>query len=238
MTEQNENKGLSLPVAILIAAVLIAGSIIYLVGSLNRGAQPGGNQAQNPAPSAADMQKLLAPGGRDVILGEEKAPVTLVEYGDYQCPFCARFYKNTELLIRENYIRTGKVRMIFRDLAFLGPESQATGEAAECAKDQGKFWAYHDALYETELADAQENNGNLNRDLFLKLAKDNGLDVPAFAACYDSHKYAQTVQDVTKQANNAGIQATPTSFVNGVAIQGAQPYETFGQAIDSASKGR
>ncbi len=238
MTEQNESKGLSLPVAILIAAVLISGSIIYLVGGLNRAPQPAGDQTPNAAPSAADVQKLLAPGGRDVILGEKGAPVTLVEYGDYQCPFCVRFYKNTEPLIRENYVRTGKVRMIFRDLAFLGPESQAAGEAAECSKDQGKFWAYHDALYETELLDAKENNGNLNRDLFLTLAKDNGLDVPAFTACYDGKKYAQEVKNITSQANAAGIQATPTSFVNGEIIQGAQPYETFSQMIEAALKGR
>jgi protein-disulfide isomerase len=113
----------------------------------------------------------------DVVLGDPNAPVTFIEYGDYQCPFCARFFNDTEPLIRDQYIKTGKVKMIFRNYPFLdgfvsppGTESEYSAEAAECAKDQGKFWEYHDALYTAESQDGHENNGNLNRDLFFTIA--------------------------------------------------------------------
>ncbi len=112
---------------------------------------------------------------RDVILGDPNAPVTIIEYGDYQCPFCARFYTDVEQFIRDEYIASGKVKMVFRNYAFLGPESVAAAEAAECAKDQGKFWEYHDQLYEAENKDGREHNGNLAKDLFVQISEELGL---------------------------------------------------------------
>jgi protein-disulfide isomerase len=117
-------------------------------------------------------------GARDVILGDPNAPVTFIEYGDYQCPFCARFFTDVEPLIRDQYVKTGKVKIIFRSYPFLGAESTAAAEAAECAKDQGKFWEYHDALYTAESQDGHENNGSMTRDLFLTLAQNLKLDAP------------------------------------------------------------
>jgi protein-disulfide isomerase len=125
-------------------------------------------KAGDPTPPAIDAS--------DVILGDPNAPVTVIEYGDYQCPFCARFYTDIEPLIRDQYIKTGKVKMVFRNYPFLGPESTAAAEAAECAKDQGKYWEFHDALYSAEATDAQEHNGNLNRELFLSVAQDLKLN--------------------------------------------------------------
>jgi protein-disulfide isomerase len=120
--------------------------------------------------AAAGDPKPTPVGARDVILGDTKAPVTVIEYGDYQCPFCARFFTDVEPLLREQYIKTGKVRMIFRNYPFLGNESIAAAEAAECAKDQGKFWDFHDALYTAEHQDGRENNGNLTNQAFYQLA--------------------------------------------------------------------
>jgi len=235
---EGKNNALTLPMSILISGVLISGSIFYLVWSQGKSANPAAPvqpQAQNAQP-AGDVTKLLTVGDRDVITGDPKAPVTLIEYGDYQCPFCGRFFQYTEPLIRENYIKTGKVRMIYRDLAFLGPESTLAAEASECAKDQGKSWAYHDALFTAEIADGQENSGNMTRDFFLKLASQVGLDTKAFAACYDSKKYETVVKNLTQVANAAGVNSTPTSFVNGKEIVGAQPYSVFQQAIDGFLK--
>lgn len=229
--EEQKKYELSLPVSILISGILISGSIIYLVGSQNRPSAQPANVAENNPPSRK-LADLLSIKERDVILGEVDAPVTFVEYGDYQCPFCGRFFSQTEPSLRKDYVQTGKVKMVYRDLAFLGPESQAAAEAAECAKDQGKFWAYHDELFKEEIADSVENNGNLSRELFLELASRVGLYASEFASCLDGKKYSDLVKSTTQEAQALGVNATPTSFVNGELIQGAQPYTVFQSAID------
>ncbi|HTY39793.1 MAG TPA: DsbA family protein [Candidatus Paceibacterota bacterium] len=228
-----------LAISIMVAAVLISGSLIY---SANRSpsvaTQP---TAPSAAPTAAaptqqptgDTSKILAIGSRDVVLGDPKAPVTVIEYADYQCPFCGRFFTQVTNPLRDDYIKSGKVKMVFRDFAFLGPESTAAAEAAECAKDQGKYWLFHDALFNAEIADGQENSGNLTPTLFLKLAKDVGMDTKAFGTCVDSHKYADEVQKSAADGRAIGVQATPTTFVDGQMISGAIPYSQFKSAIDA-----
>jgi protein-disulfide isomerase len=229
-----------LPVSILIAAVLISGSILYAatrpggLGAPSGGTAGTGNAAPSDVPTAADTSKVLQIGDRDVILGDPNAPVTFIEYGDFQCPFCGRFFTDVQPKIESDYVKTGKVKMVYRDLAFLGPESVSSAQAAECAKDQGKFWAYHDALFTTEVKDGQENSGNLTRDVFVKLATDLGMDVAKFTQCFDSQQYADVITQVTNDAHAAGVNATPTSFVNGKILQGALPYDQFKAAIDAA----
>jgi protein-disulfide isomerase len=136
--------------------------------ALTRGTSTTKAKAGDPTPPPIDAS--------DVILGDPNAPVTVIEYGDYQCPFCARFYTDIEPLIRDQYIKTGKVKMVFRNYPFLGPESTAAAEAVECAKDQGKYWEFHDALYAAEAIDGREHNNNLNRELFLTIAQDLKLN--------------------------------------------------------------
>jgi protein-disulfide isomerase len=231
-----EKEVLTLPVSILVAAVLLSGSIFYYAWSGNRPAAPAGPDNGTPA-AATEIPKV---GGRDVILGAENAPVTLVEYGDFQCPFCARFYSESEKPIKDTYVKAGKVRLIYRDIAFLGPESTAAGNAAECAKDQGKFWAYHDRLYETEIIDKKENNGNLTRALFLDIASDLGMDIPKFTQCIDTSPYASEMDN-----NRTGLSAalggrlgTPAVFINGKEVPGgARPYSEFKAAIEAALAG-
>ncbi|MEN9560858.1 MAG: hypothetical protein RIQ56_131 [Candidatus Parcubacteria bacterium] len=228
-----EKRDYLLPASILVAGVLISGSIVYMVGSQGvtrpgGTAQLTGGAEESPAPAG------IAATERDVILGDPNAPVTIVEYGDYQCPFCARFYKTVEQSIRDEYIKTGKVRMVFRNFQFLGPESVLAAEAAECAKDQQQFWAYHDAIYDEELIDGKEHNGNLNRDLFIKIARTLQLDETAFATCFDSHKYAAQVQADLEAGQAAQINSTPTTFVNSTRLLGALPYAQFKEAIEKA----
>lgn len=222
-----------LPASILVAAILISGSIVYLVGSKSSE----GVGAKDPGQLAAVKEVApLKTSDRDVILGDPKAPVTFIEFGDYQCPFCGRFFEQVEVPLRENYIKSGKVKMVFRNFSFLGPESTAAAEAAECAKDQKQFWAYHDLIYQTEIKDGRENNGNLNRDLFLKLADELRLDRSAFASCFDSKKYEGQIQKDTDNAKALGINSTPTTFVNSQKLVGALPYSQFQAAIDSILK--
>lgn len=226
-----------LPAAILIAGVLIAGSVIYSTNRRTPDSAPqptAGNNQQATAPAPANLSEALKIGGRDVILGDSNAPVTLIEYGDYQCPFCGRMFTQVEPQLREEYIKTGKVKMVYRNFQFLGIESTNAGASAECAKDQGKFWAYHDELYKAEIADGKENSGNLNRALFVSLAGKAGLDVNAFASCYDSNKYVAQVDKDRNDASAIGVNSTPTNYINGQMVQGAQPYSAFKSVIDIA----
>lgn len=222
-----------LPVSILVAGVLIAGSVIYATGQKSTTQIPpptaGNNQS---AVTPANLTEALKIGSRDVILGDQKAPVTLIEYGDYQCPFCGRMFTQVEPQLREEYIKTGKVKMVYRDFAFLGPESLAAASAAHCAADQSKFWEYHDALYAAEIKDGKENNGNLNKTLFVKLAGNADLNVGAFTTCYDSNKYVAQVEKDKNDAGAIGVDSTPTNYLNGQMVQGAQPYSVFKSVID------
>jgi protein-disulfide isomerase len=243
-----EKKDRFLPISILVAAVLIGGSIIFsvfyrpvatgTVPSPTPSVQGSGVAAQQPpAVSGAAVMPL---GPRDEILGNANAPVTIVEYGDYQCPFCTAFFKQTEAQIVSNYVNTGKVKMVFRNFPFLGAESTAAAGAAECAVDQKKLWVYHDALYQSKADDEAkgggENDGSLNRTLFLKLAQQVKLDVAAFTACLDANKYADQVTQDKTTATAAGVNSTPSFFINGTQILGAQPYAQFQAAIEAALK--
>lgn len=221
-----------LATSILVASLIIGGSLIYSTRATLP--TPADNGQNGNVQAGAGLGKVLEITSRDVIAEDAKAPVTIIEYGDYQCPFCARFFSQTEPLIRANYIKSGKVKMVYRDFAFLGPESIAAAEAAECAKDQGKFWAYHDALYQAEEADAQEHNGNLNRALFVSLAKNVGMDATKFGECFDSKKYTKEVQDEINLATSAGINSTPSFLINGELVKGAIPYAQFKTMIDAA----
>lgn len=222
------NQNYLLPASILVAGVLVAGAVVYSTGLKN--ANPG--QLGANAEEAISGEALKLNSG-DVVLGDPNAPVTLIEYSDFQCPFCGRFYSQTENLIKENYIKDGKVKFVYRHFAFLGPESRAAAEAVECAKDQSKFWQYHDALFDAELKDGQENNGNLNRDLFVSLAQNLGMNTADFAACVDGGKYAAKVESDYAGAQSLGVRATPTTFVNDQKLEGALPYAQFKVIIDA-----
>lgn len=245
VVNQVEKKDRFLPITILVAAVIIGGSIVF--SSLYKGgawvpaAQNGnGGTAQQQQPTAAAPGDALKLGPRDAILGSAAAPVTVIEYGDYQCPFCTRFFSETQPLIVQNYVQSGKVKMVFRNFAFLGAESTAAANAAECANDQGKLWAYHDALYAAKVGDEQkgggENDGFFSRALFLRLAQQVGLDTATFTNCIDTNKDANFVAQDKTNATAAGVNSTPTFFVNGTQVLGAQPFSQFQTLISAALK--
>jgi len=240
-----------LPASILAAGLMISGSIVYLVGAQHAPASGAANPALAPTPTPAAAVAAPSVSSTDVILGDANAPVTLIEYGDYQCPFCAQFFSGAEAQIRSQYVKTGEVRMVFRDFAFIdrfpgvpagANESHDAAAAASCAKDQGKFWEYHDALYNAKIADVakggSENDGFFNRAEFLALAQNVGLNAAAFTSCIDSGKYKAQVDADTAAAEAGGVQSTPTVFVNKQEIQGAQPFAQFQTAIETALKSK
>jgi protein-disulfide isomerase len=231
-----------LPVSILVGAILVGGAIVFAT-LYKGGSAPAAPGVAAPAATSTTMTaaQAMTLGPRDAILGNASATVTLVEYGDYQCPFCGEFYSQTEPEIIQNYVNTGKVRFVFRDFAFLGPESTAAAEAAQCAEDQNKLWEYHDALYSAKVADdangGQEDDGFFTTAEFTKLAEQTGLNMPTFTSCVNNDTDANIVAQERSNGTAAGINSTPTFLINGTMITGAQPYSVFQQALDSALQG-
>jgi protein-disulfide isomerase len=241
----SRGRDMFLPVSILIAAIMVGGAIVFatLYKSGSTPTAPGGNAGNAAAATstAANAAQAMTLGSRDAILGNANAPVTLIEYGDYQCPYCGEFFSQAEPEIVQNYVNTGKVRFVFRDFAFLGPESTAAAEAAQCAEDQNKLWPYHDALYSAKVADdakgGQEDDGFFSAAELLKLGQQVGLDMTTFTSCVNNNTDANIVAQEKGAAANAGINSTPSFLINGQAVTGAQPYSVFEQAINAALHG-
>jgi len=244
VSRRGRRRDLFLPVSILAAAVMVGGAIVFAT-LYKGGAAPAGGNGNNGnaavATSTTNPAQAMTLGPRDAILGNTNAKVTLVEYGDYQCPYCVEFFSQTQPQIIQNYVNTGKVKVVFRDFAFLGTESTAAANAAQCAEDQNKLWAYHDALYAAKLGDdnkgGTEDDGFYSSAEFVKLAQQVGLDIPTFTSCIGNNTDASIVAQEKGDAANVGINSTPSFIVNGTMITGAQPYSAFQQALDSALQG-
>lgn len=172
------------------------------------------------------------------ILGDPNAPVTLIEFGDYQCHFCNVHFHNTEHRLLEKFIKTGKVKMIFKDFTIIGPDSVDAAHGTHCANDQGKFWKYHDILYNNWTG---ENNGWASSDNLLRFAQEIELDIDQWSDCMIDEKYSQIISNSNKDARELGITGTPAFFVIGpdnniTRISGAQPYESFEKIFKSELK--
>ncbi len=230
MENETKKNDFLLPVSIIVAGVMIAGSIVYLVGSNNPRTS---NQAGNEPNQVVDPQAILTIASTDVVLGNANAPLSLVEYGDYQCPWCGKLFSEVEAPLRKEFIETGKVKMVYRDFAFLGPESMDAANAAHCAKEQGKFWLYHDALYEAEHKDGAENNGNLNSEFFMEIAGDLDLNLSNFGACLGAGKYLTEIEKIVNSGRLAGVKGTPALFLNGVQVGGFIDFKTLKAQIAS-----
>lgn len=167
-------------------------------------------------------------------MGDLKAPIHIIEYGDYQCPYCLKFWAETEPKIVEEYVNTGKVYFEFRAYPILGPESFTAAEGAYCAGDQGKFWEFHDTLFHNWTG---ENVGDFTQEKLTRYATALGLDVQVFESCISEGKYAGRVEQDKAQAEADGVYATPTLFINGIKVEGAQPFEVIQQYIEDILNG-
>ncbi len=171
------------------------------------------------------------------VLGSENAPITIVEFGDYQCEGCYNWFHNTRAEIIDNYVETGKAKLVFLDLPFLGRDSPKAAHASYCAEDQGKYWEYHATLY-----NFQEgiDDGWASQDRLSSFAYNLGLDVEQFDDCMGSEKYAKRIMANYDQAVNQEVLATPSFILispDGLfkKIQGAQPYSVFAKIIEQMS---
>jgi len=175
----------------------------------------------------------------DPVKGNPDAPVTIVEFSDFQCPFCSRFFDQTLPLIEENYINTGKVKLVYKDLPLdnLHPNARPVHIAAECADEQGKFWEYHDVLFEKQSEWQRLSSSDLQTTL-VQYADDFGLQTASFEACLNSPEMAEEVNADFLQAASYGATGTPTFFIGNekdgfIKLVGAQPYAAFQGVIDN-----
>lgn len=163
-------------------------------------------------------------------MGDPNAPVVIEEYSDYLCTFCQLFVEETEPALIREYIDTGQVYFIYRNLP-LGQSSIAPAEASLCAAEQGMFWEYHDILFANQAGHDPKAYSDRRLEAYAEVV---GLDVEQFNACTSEQRYADQVQQSQVDANNAGVSSTPTFFINGKILEGAQPYSIFQQEIDTA----
>jgi protein-disulfide isomerase len=211
------------------STVILAIVVIWMVTS---GGDSNSNAINNPptvgnlpsAPVVADMDELV---DDDAFKGDANAPVTIVEWSDYECPFCARFYDQTLAQLDEEYIKTGKVKFVYRDFPLgFHQQAQKAAEAAECAGEQGKYFDMHDALFENGVAGGVSS--------FKQFASDIGLDTGDFDECLDSGEMASEVAEDLAAGSAAGVTGTPGFIINGQLVSGAQPFSVFKQVIDAA----
>ena len=219
--------------AIIVIAVLIVGAFAYY--------------ELKPVAAIQTADARTRPNVNRNSTGDPNAPVKLVEFADFQCPYCKEFWTTTEAQVVSSYVTTGKVFYTYRsagnwvsgNIGDGGVESQNSAMAAYCAADQNKFWQMHDALFTNVLG---EDAGSFTSRRLQAIAQNIGLDMNAFNSCYSSQKYLDQVNQDFKDAQASGIQGTPwfvlTYTVNGQtqtsSIDGAQPFSVFQQDIDKA----
>lgn len=191
-----------------------------VVNTLLQGVQAGQPRQQPPAPGEGPRRDVSVDD--DPSIGAPDAPIVIIEFSDFQCPYCGRFALNTlEPLLGEygEYIH-----FVYRDFIVRGEESVKAAAAAECADDQESFWAYHDLIF--------ENQENLNREAYISFAEQLELDIEAFTECVDSGRYLEEVMSDSTEAQRLGVTGTPTFYINGRYVSGAQPLDVFVRIIE------
>ena len=190
--------------------------------------QASGPVVESPVTEQAQYRRYDIPIENSHTLGPADAAITLVEFSDYQCPYCRRWHAEVYEPLLAAY--PGKIKFVYRHLPLdsIHPEAIPAAEASMCAGEQDAFWQYHDKLFSSE---------SLGNQVYLQYAQDLGLDMKSFEACVNDRKYQQAVADDTSFAIDLGIRSTPTFFINGLAIVGAQPLDVFKQVIDKELAG-
>jgi len=220
---------------IITAGVVLVGVIVYIfAGGATRNPLGNNNGGLSANQSRISFETLTSDGSP--AQGDPSAPITLVEFGDFQCEFCARFAKETEPQIYQNYIKTGKVNMVFKHLVHYGSDSDLAASASQCANDQDKFWDYYHILY------TDQDSFMLSHDTSSALknlaSKIDGLDLQKFDSCVDGGAYKDIAKKDTKLADALGFRDTPTFLIvksDGSSPQtlvGAYPFATFKGLLD------
>jgi len=187
---------------------------------------------ETPQEEKITTQSLIQNGSP--IMGNPNAPITIVEWGDYQCTFCYKFHQSSKNTLIEEYVNTGRINFVFRDFPLNGSDSVLAAQASYCADDQGKYWEYHDEIYKNW---AGERTGWVTRQSLDQFANTVGLDLVQFNKCLDDKKYQQRVLENEKFGVKIGIKATPSFLIFNnekiTKVEGNQPFSVFRQVIDT-----
>lgn len=181
-------------------------------------------------------QKVSVDVGHLPIKGSQDAKITIVAFEDFRCPFCDKFFSETMPALQKEYIDTGKVKFYYRHFQFLGPASVIAGNASECANEQSKFWGFHDYLYQNQ--PSESDTSMYTTDNMTSIASQLGLDSDQFRNCLEAKKFDQNVQDDLTAGRKAGVTGTPGFFIDGILVDGAQPYTIFKTIIDQELKSK
>lgn len=231
-TQQLKNYILVTLVIVVSIALLIGvknGSFdnLFSTQESNQGVnQPGSNNQEN-----IDTELYSE---SDPVKGSADAPITIVEFSDFECPFCKRFYDQTLSQIEKNYVETGKAKIVYRDfpLERIHPTAKTASLAAECAKEQGKFWEYHDKIF--------DNQNQLSKTSLKEWAEEIGLNTESFNQCLNNKKYENEVLEDLSAGRNLGVQGTPHFIIRSsegetTSLSGAQPYSRFETVLEQYS---
>ena len=191
---------------------------------------------QDIGPTKITMDTFVSNGSP--VLGDSNAPITLVEFGDYQCHYCHVFFDSIEGDIIKNYVETGKIKIIFKDYNIIGEDSVKASQGAHCANDQGLFWKYHDILYSHWTG---ENNGWASSENLTNFAQQIDLNMDEWSECMDEGSHSQIILKSNDDARALELTGTPAFFVISSEgkvskLFGAQPFEVFKKIFDSQLK--
>ncbi len=213
----------------ILTILIVTAVALVVVGLL---VAPTIRNALTPVGEIVTITPNPRPMADDNAMGDPNAPVEVVEFSDYQCPFCAQFAEETEPLIVKDYVETGKVYFVYRSFGnFIGAESTAAAEAAYCAGEQNKYWEYHDILFANHTG---ENVGDYLDKRLTAFAESLGLNMGEFEQCMRSNKFADRIEQDRVDGTQAGVQGTPGFLINGKLIKGALPYSDFQVEIEAA----
>ncbi len=234
----DRRKSLVLP--LVVAAVALIALVVILVQSL--GADDDEERAEGPSSSRsaesgrapdATWEQLVRREPQDpMAMGEADAPVVMLAYSEFQCPFCGKFARDTAPTLIDQYVEDGTLRIEWRDFPYLGAESTVAAKAGRAAAEQGSFWAFHDEMYADQLP---PNSGRLDEDHVAGIAEELDLDVGQFLKDMDSRAVEEAVAADFAQGQAIGVTGTPAFVINGVPVIGAQPTDVFEKAIEQAA---
>ncbi len=190
-------------------------------GSPTAQAAAPGNAAAVSTPAPIQRVNVTVDGNPS--LGPDNAPVTIIEFSDFECPYCKQWFTSTWPQLQKAY--GSKIRLVYRDLPLtdIHPDAEPAAEAAGCAGEQNQYWAYHDRLF---------SSSSLGQNVYISYATALKLDVTKFTDCLNSHRYQADIQADAQYGKSLGITGTPTFFVNGIPMVGAQPFSVFKTIID------